>query len=80
MSGPDLPPGVRHLHLLGGKGMKYPSPTLPWWKQEWAVHPSFSLGEDNTDSVTLSQPGEAALSPCIVSFPRPFLLPGTPSE
>lgn len=62
-SGPDLPPGVHHLHLLGGEGMKCPSLALPWWKWEWAVHPSFSLGEDNADSVTLPQPGEAGLPP-----------------
>lgn len=45
-SGPDLPPGVHHLHLPGGEGMKCPSPAFLWWKWEWAVHPSFSLGED----------------------------------
>lgn len=60
--------------------MKCPSPTLPWWKWEWAVHPSFSLGEDDADNVMLSQPGEAGLPPCIVGFPQPFLLPATPSE
>lgn len=45
-SGQDLPPGVHHLHLLGGEGMKCPSPAFLWWKWEWTMHPSFSLGED----------------------------------
>lgn len=37
---------------LGERAMESLSLVFLWWKQEWAVHPSFSLWEDNANSVT----------------------------
>lgn len=47
------------LALAWGRGHEMPFPSLSVVEWEWAVHPSFSLGED-----TLPKLGEAGLLPC----------------
>lgn len=49
---------------LGEKDMKCLSLVFPWWKWEWAVHPSLSLWEGNANSMMLPQLHEAGLPPC----------------
>lgn len=49
---------------LGERDMKCLSLVFPWWKWEWAVHPSLSLWEGNANSMMLPQLHEAGLPPC----------------
>lgn len=53
---------------LGERDMKCLSLVFPWQKQGWAVHPPFSLWEENANSMTAA-PAACLLSHLVRTFP-----------